>query len=53
MLRPGGRLGVIDFARTAEYSAAAIGAGLTDVHRSGLTWRMYPPVRIVTARKRP
>lgn len=53
VLRPGGRLGVIDFARTAEYATAAREAGLADVHRSGLTWRMYPPVRIVTARKRP
>jgi arsenite methyltransferase len=53
VLRPGGRLGVIDFTRTAEYAAAAIRAGLTDVHRSELRWRMYPPVRILTARKRP
>jgi arsenite methyltransferase len=53
VLRPGGRLGVIDFTRTAEYAATALAVGLTDVHRSGLTWRMYPPVRIVTAMKRP
>ncbi len=52
VLRCGGRLGVIDFIRTAEYTAAAREAGLTDVHRSELNWRMYPPVRIVTATKR-
>ncbi|XGX78370.1 2-methoxy-6-polyprenyl-1,4-benzoquinol methylase, mitochondrial [Terrabacter sp. BE26] len=51
MLRPGGQLAIIDFAKTAEYVADAHGAGLTQVSRSGLTALMWPPVRVVTARK--
>jgi SAM-dependent methyltransferase len=51
MLRPGGRLTIIDFAKTAQYVADAQATGLVDVRRSGLTARMWPPVRIVTARK--
>jgi ubiquinone/menaquinone biosynthesis C-methylase UbiE len=51
MLRPGGRLAIIDFAKTAEYVADARAAGLAEVSRSGPTALMWPPVRVVTARK--
>jgi arsenite methyltransferase len=51
MLRPGGRLAIIDFAKTGQYTADAGAAGLVEVSRSGLTALMWPPVRVVTARK--
>jgi arsenite methyltransferase len=51
MLRPGGRLAIVDFAKTGEYVAAAWVAGLVDVARSRPTPLMWPPVRVVTARK--
>lgn len=51
ILRPGGRLTIIDFAKTAEYVADAPATGLVDMRRSGLTALMWPPVRIVTGRK--
>jgi SAM-dependent methyltransferase len=51
MLRPGGRLAIVDFAKTAEYAADAATAGLVDVARSRPTALMWPPVRVLTARK--
>jgi ubiquinone/menaquinone biosynthesis C-methylase UbiE len=51
LLRPGGRLAIIDFAKTRQYAADAQAAGLIDVTRSGPTPMMWPPVRVVTARK--
>jgi SAM-dependent methyltransferase len=51
VLRPAGRLVVIDLAHTSEYVSAARAAGLTDVTRSSPSLLMWPPVRIVTARK--
>ncbi|GAA1025416.1 MULTISPECIES: class I SAM-dependent methyltransferase [Amycolatopsis] len=51
VLRPGGKLGVIDFSRTKEHAHTATAAGLADVDRSGWTFAMYPPVRTVTATK--
>jgi arsenite methyltransferase len=51
VLRPAGRLVVIDFAHTSDYVSAARAAGLTDVTRSSTSFLMWPPVRIVTARK--
>jgi arsenite methyltransferase len=51
VLRPGGTLAVVDFTRTAEYARDAAAAGLSEVDRSGLRWSLYPPVRVVTARK--
>ncbi|MFD2416237.1 class I SAM-dependent methyltransferase [Amycolatopsis pigmentata] len=51
VLRPGGTLAIVDFTRTAEYARTAADAGLSEVDRSGLRWSIYPPVRVVTARK--
>ncbi len=51
MLRPGGRLALLDFRNTAVYAATLRAAGLQDVRRSGIRFGMFPPVRIVTARK--
>jgi ubiquinone/menaquinone biosynthesis C-methylase UbiE len=51
VLRPGGRVAVLDLRATAEYVLAFEDAGLVDVARSGRRYRMYPPARVVTARK--
>jgi SAM-dependent methyltransferase len=51
VLRPGGRVAVLDVSATQEYAQAFEGAGLEAVQRSGRRWRMYPPTRLVTARK--
>jgi hypothetical protein len=44
-------LAIIDFAKTAEYVADARTVGLVETRRSGLIPLMWPPVRVVTARK--
>lgn len=51
MLRPGGRLALLDFRHTADYAETLRSAGLAQVRRSGLRFGIFPPVRIVTARK--
>lgn len=51
MLRPGGSLALLDFRHTADYAATLRAAGLREVRRSGLRFGVFPPVRIVTARK--
>jgi arsenite methyltransferase len=51
VLRPGGRVAILDLRATAEYAIALEDAGLVDVARSGRSFRMYPPVRVVTARR--
>ena len=51
VLRPGGRVAVLDLRATAEYVIALEDAGLVDVERSGPSFRMYPPVRVVRARR--
>lgn len=51
ILHSGGRLAIIDFAKTDEYVQDARDAGFVDVTRSRPTPLMWPPVRVVTARK--
>jgi SAM-dependent methyltransferase len=51
VLRPGGRVAVLDLRATDEYARAFEDAGLVDVARTGRSLRMYPPVRVVTARR--
>jgi hypothetical protein len=51
MLRPGGRLAIVDLAKTAQYAADVRTAGLVDVVRTRPTALVWPPVRVVTARK--
>lgn len=51
VLKPGGRVALLDFAGTHDYMLAFEDAGLVDVSRSGISLRMYPPVRVVRARR--
>jgi arsenite methyltransferase len=49
VLKPGGRLVIVDFQGTSGYAEALREAGAERVHRSGRRWSMHPPVRVVTA----
>jgi SAM-dependent methyltransferase len=51
VLKPGGRVAILDFRNTSQYAAVLAAAGLGDVHRSQRRFGMYPPVRVVTATK--
>ncbi len=43
VLRPGGRLVLLDMGKTDEYAQSLRDVGWADVHRSGRVWRMFPP----------
>lgn len=51
VVAPGGRVVIVDNARTQEYVTQLEAAGLIGVERSGLRWSTYPPCRVVTALK--
>lgn len=51
VLRPGGRLVLVDVRRTAEYAAVLRALRWPDVSRSRRVWRMFPPVRYVSGTK--
>jgi arsenite methyltransferase len=51
VLKPGGRVVILDFRNTRQYAAALAAAQLGDVLRSPRRFGMYPPVRVVTATK--
>lgn len=52
VLKPGGRLAILDFQHVQEYAAVLRQLGAHDVRVVGPHWLMFPPVRIVTGRKR-
>lgn len=49
VLRPGGRLVIVDIAGTKSYAAAASAAGLQDVRRSAVVHGVFAPARMVMA----
>ena len=48
VLKPGGKFALVDFKYTKEYLTVLKGMGLNNSVRSGLIFRMFPPVRIVS-----
>jgi SAM-dependent methyltransferase len=51
VLKPGGKVALMDFKHVKEYGEDLQAVGMQDVHVSGLSFWIYPPVRTVTARK--
>jgi len=51
VLKPGGRVALMDFRHVREYAAGLLGAGMNDVKVSGLSFWTFPPVRTVNALK--
>jgi SAM-dependent methyltransferase len=51
VLRPGGRIVIVDMGKTEEHAVTLSDAGLLGVERGPRVWRMFPPVRYVTAAK--
>lgn len=51
VLKRGGRVALVDFARTAEYVRTLRKAAWTDVGRSRYGFQMFPPVRTVRGSK--
>jgi arsenite methyltransferase len=51
VLKPGGRVALLDFMHTEEYAQVLRELGWPDAQRTGLRFGMYPPVRVVTGMK--
>lgn len=51
VLKPGGKVALMDFEHVKEYGEDLQTSGMLDVQVSGLSFWIYPPVRIATARK--
>ena len=48
VLKPGGKVALMDIRHVREYAAGLLGAGMNDVKVSGLSFWIFPPVRTVT-----
>jgi SAM-dependent methyltransferase len=51
VLKPGGKVALMDIRHVREYATGLLGAGMNDVKVSGLSFWIFPPVRTVTAHK--
>ena len=51
VLRPGGQVALLDFMATDEYLATLQSLGWKEVQRSGSSFWMFPPVRILRGKK--
>lgn len=51
VLKPGGRVALLDFRHTADYAHTLRDNGLADVHREGPSFLMFPWVWVVRGRK--
>jgi SAM-dependent methyltransferase len=51
VLKPDGKVALMDIRHVREYAAGLLGARMNDVNVSGLNFWIFPPVRTVTARK--
>jgi SAM-dependent methyltransferase len=51
VLKPGGKVALMDMQHAQEYTDHLSNAGMKNVNVSGLHFQMFPPVRIVTAHK--
>jgi ubiquinone/menaquinone biosynthesis C-methylase UbiE len=51
VLKPGGRVALLDFQHTSEYAQALRELSWAGVELSGPQFLMFPPVRVVTAGK--
>ena len=51
VLKPGGRVGIIDIAHVGEYADEFRKAGMSSVNTHGITPWIYPPPRVLTAIK--
>jgi ubiquinone/menaquinone biosynthesis C-methylase UbiE len=51
VVKPGGIVRLSDFRHTADYAATLQQLGWNDVYRSGVHFRIFPPVRVVMATK--
>lgn len=51
VLSPGGYLAIVDILYTHDYARTLRGCGLADVKRSSLRFNIFPPARVVEARK--
>lgn len=51
VLKPGGQIALLDFQATDEYLATLKSLGWNDVERSGPSFWMFPPVRVISGKK--
>lgn len=51
VLKPGGQIALLDFQATGEYFRTLRSIGWNDVQVSGLSFWMFPPIRVVSGKK--
>jgi arsenite methyltransferase len=51
VLRPGGQIGIMDLGHVGQYADDLRAAGMSEVSTHGITPWIFPPTRILTARK--